>query len=142
MADDEIEPVDNDQPLGPPKRAAAKKGRRSFSRVQLELNDEELANTAVQKLLIEDLNRQYDENDALRGYVDKFHGVDKQNCILTEKLRVRTGFDIMAGSLLTVGAALVGYGSTVTADQGPDILLIGFGIVLMIAAIVAKGLTR
>lgn len=60
---------------GPTVPAAGR--RSSFRDIRRQLTEEELKQTGVQKLVIEDFERAEMECEALRSYVDRFHEADK-----------------------------------------------------------------
>lgn len=141
---DEIEPELSDDGLKPATSLASSrpKGRRSLSHVSLELTEGELKNSGVQKLVLDDLYRQIEENEGLRGFQGKFYEADKRAEVLSEKLNKSRALDIMYSGLLTVGAALAGYGATAGPEQSSNPMLIGLGSILIVAALIARAIIR
>jgi len=58
------------------------KGRRAFSKLRRELTDEELSSPAVQRLLIDDIERLEKENGKLSDYQDSYYTADKKAAVL------------------------------------------------------------
>lgn len=77
----DVEPEDSGKGI-PIKRL---KGRRAFTNVRRELSDEELSSPAVQRMLIDDIERLEKENFDLLEYQEKFHEADKKSCYLGGK---------------------------------------------------------
>jgi hypothetical protein len=121
-------------PVTPPSR----KSRQSFSRVKRELSDEELSSPAVQKLLIEEIERLESDNDALSVYREKFYESDKKKAILEEKLQKNIANDIIFGACLTVGSAALGYAPSLWASQPSGQIALIFGVVLILGGIASR----
>ena len=123
-------------------RVAAPKGRQSLSRVRRELSEEELSSPAVQRLLVEEIERLERERTQLLEVQREFYDVEKEAAILKEKLKQKVGGDIVFSVLLTVGAAALGYAPAVWKAQPTGWLAIVFGVVLIVAGIVSKVVQR
>jgi hypothetical protein len=119
------------------------KGRRAFSRLRRELTDEELSSPAVQRLLIDDIERLEKENGRLIEYQDSFYSADKLVATLSEKLKTNTAQEIVFGVCLTVGAALIGvapslWNSTNLHGQ----ISIALGAILIVGGIASKVVSK
>lgn len=119
------------------------KSRRSLSRIRRELSEDDLKNPAVQKLLISEIDRLEEENQAQRVFQENFHATDKEKAILEQKLKISVSLDIIFGSGLSVGAAIIGLSPTfwdATNFKGPGCLTLG--LIIMIGAIVSRLVQR
>jgi len=116
--------------------------RRSLSSVRRELSEEELASPAVQRLLLDELERLDKENAELCQYRDGYHASDKQIGILQARLAIHKAFEILSAGCLTVGAAALGYAPALWQQQPAGWIAIAFGIVLIAAGIAAKVVAR
>src|SRR4051812_43259417 len=79
-------------------------GRRSLARVRREMTDEELSQPAVQKMMMDELERLDRERDDLLPYRDRFAEADKQCAILAEKLKPKVAADVFFGGCTTIGS--------------------------------------
>lgn len=118
------------------------KGRRSFAGARRELTDEEMANTGVVKILLDDTERLEGECAVLRDYVEKFHLSDKRSAILHEKLKPQTAIDLFSGAALAVGSAMVGFAPGAWKQQPTAWMALLLGCVLIIAGIIAKRVSK
>jgi hypothetical protein len=82
-------------------------GRQIFRSLSRELNDTDLANPGVQKMLLSELERVDGECGTLRGYSERFHEADKQVGILREKLRTVTSIEVIFGVGMAIGGAVL-----------------------------------
>jgi hypothetical protein len=119
-------------------------GRRGSLRdIRRQLTEEELKQTGVQKLVIEDFERAEMECDALRAYVEKFHEADKCVGIMTEKLKVDKGLEIITGVGLIGGGAIFSLAPSfwaVNTFQG--VAALGIGTLFVGGSILAKVVQR
>ena len=76
---------------------AVVKGRQSFSRVRRELSDEELASPAVQRLLIDEIERLERDCSEFRDYRDRYHTADTKAQILEVRLKKSLAGEIIFG---------------------------------------------
>lgn len=136
--------IQPDQEPNEPNEAAeisANKGtsrRKSFSKLRRELTDEELASPAVQRMLLDEIERL---DDALIGnhqYREKFHTCDKQLGALQAKLKSRLSIEIIHAVCIAVGGASIGYATSNWGAQPAGMLALVFGAVLLVAGFIAK----
>lgn len=131
-------------------------GRQAFRKISRELTEQDLANAAVQKLLLSEIDRLEKEKEEYKLYlgkekeehklyVERFHEVDKKVAVLEQKSRTALALDIVFGGCLAVGSLLLGLA---LADQ-PDLALADqpdqpfgwIGGVTFIIGIVAKAVS-
>jgi len=113
-------------------------GRRSLARVRREMTDEELSHPAVQKMMLDELERLDREREGLVPYREKFAEADKQCAILQEKLKPKVAADVFFGGCTTIGAIMVG---VAISDLSVGILgyaSLGLGVALVGVGIAAK----
>ena len=120
----------------------APKSRQSLSKVRRELSEEELGSPAVQRLLIEDLERLERQNAELQDYRVRFHAGDKRVAVLKEKTKKSLAGEIVFGVMITVGAAALGFSPSIWGQQPAGGLLILFGGVLILGGIVSRVVQR
>jgi hypothetical protein len=125
----------------PIKTVAPTGKRQAFRDIRRQLQEQELSNPGVQKLLLEELETADSRCEVLEGYVDRFHESDKRAAVLEEKLRTQTAFEILFGVGVGLGCAIIGlaplfWDSTV---KGPIILAVG---VLLVAGSAAARIVK
>lgn len=118
------------------------KGRRSFAKMRRELTEDELSTPAVQKILMDDIERLESENDSLAEYKDKYHEADKLAAILKEGEKRSIAMEIVHGVGLTVGAVLVSSALSTWESQPLGWILLICGAGLFISSIIAKVVKR
>ncbi|WP_430385495.1 hypothetical protein [Blastomonas fulva] len=136
------EAADEAPPENVENKAPQLKGRRSFSRARRELNDEELGHPAVQKMMMDELDRLDGENSELRRYVDKYYEADKNCAILSEKQNKANAGEIIYGAMMTIGAAAIGFAPSGGVDGSPNYIALSFGVILVGAGIISKVVTK
>ena len=119
-----------------------RKGRQAFRKITRELSDKDLANPAVQRLLLDELDRLEIENDQSRSYQRQFHETDKRVAVLEEKSKMTLGSDIVSLACLAIGAAALGYTPVLWDSQPSGWIALVFGFVLVGSGIAAKVVTR
>jgi hypothetical protein len=132
--------VEPEEPLGlrPSESVKPKSGRRSFSKLPRELSEKELTSPAVQKMLVDEIERLEAECDDFSSYRPKFHDADKRAAVLEEKFKGKISADILQTGCLTVGAAALGYAPSISTEQPSAWMVAIFGVVLLVAGIAAK----
>src|SRR5579862_4205230 len=68
--------------------------RQAFRDIRRQLQETELGNPGVQKLLLDELETAESECEVLQGYVDRYHEADKKAAILEERLKTHTALEI------------------------------------------------
>lgn len=142
MAAEETKDLAPEETGGKDLALSRQKGRRAFRKVTRELTDADLANPAVQRLLLDDLDRLETERDDLSQSRDKFHEADKRVGILEAKAQVNIAFEIISSGCLAAGSATVGYARTLWDTPPNGVFALGLGCVLVIVGIVAKVVKR
>ena len=119
--------------------APASGRRTSFRDIRRQLSEEELKQTGVQKLVIEDFERAEDECVALRLYVEKYHEADKINAALKEKLKANIAMDVISAVGFAGGGAIVSLAPSIWDAHG----LIGIlAVVVGLLFIAGSGLAK
>lgn len=113
-------------------------GRKSFSRLRRELTDEELAAPAVQRMLLDEIERLDSELTDQRQYRDQFHEVDKVHAALQEKFKTKISIEILHVACIAIGGAALGYATSNWGSQPVGWISLVFGGVLLVAGIIAK----
>lgn len=116
------------------------KSRKTFSRIKVELSDEELASPGVQKMIVEELGRCQDTISSMESYREKFYEVDKKLAIEVEKGKKNLATEIVSGGCLAVGSAAIGYAPSLTSLPLAGYLAVAFAVVLIIVGVVAKAI--
>ncbi|GFO60835.1 hypothetical protein GMST_31600 [Geomonas silvestris] len=114
------------------------KGRRAFVNVRRELSDEELSSPALQRVLIDDIERLEKEKFELTEYMEKYHEADKKAAVLEEKVKKSLSQDLIFGVSLTLGAAALGYAPAVWSAQPTGWITICFGLILIGGGIASR----
>lgn len=132
--------VEPEEPLTPKQGEVVKgkSGRRSFSKLRRELSDEELASPAVQKMLVDEIERLEEERVELHTFRTKFHDSDKRAAVLEEKFKGKISIEVIHIGCMTVGAAALGYAPSIWEVQPTAWMIAIFGVVLVLAGIGAK----
>lgn len=133
----DIEPEEPTAGLSPD-TVKPKSGRRSFSKLPRELSEKELTSPAVQKMLVDEIERLETECEDLSTYRPKFHDADKRAAILEERFKGKISIEILHAGCLTAGAAALGYAPSITTGQPSALMVAIFGVVLVIAGLAAK----
>ncbi len=126
----DLEPLDDGGSPEPP-QAKAPSSRKSLTNLRRELSDDELKSPAVQKLLIDEIERLEEEAATAKQYVPRFYTADKKSAVLEEKLTTARSSEIIHIACITVGGVSLG------ATSASWILGV-IGGVLIVAGIAAK----
>lgn len=114
-------------------------GRRSFSNLRRELTDDELTSAAVQRMLLDELDRLDRECADLSIIRDQFHTCDKRVGVLEERFKTKVSLEIMHVTCFLISGSSLGYAASNWAAQ-PTVSLLALilGGVLAVAGVVAK----
>jgi hypothetical protein len=121
---------------------AVVKGRQSFSRVRRELSDEELASPAVQRLLIDEIERLERDCSEFRDYRDRYHTADTKAQILEVRLKKSLAGEIIFGVCFSLAGAAFGYAPAVWNQPPTGEIAVSFGLILTVTGIVARIVQR
>lgn len=113
-------------------------GRKSFAKLRRELSDEELSSPAVQRMLIDEIERLDSERSELHLFRSKFHESDKKAAVLEEKFKQKVSIELIHIACMTVGAAALGLAPSIWTTQPTAWMVVIFGTVLVIVGLVAK----
>ena len=124
--------------LGDGNVSSLAKGRKAFKNVRRELSDDELSLPAVQRLLIDEIDRLEQVNMELSGFQVRFFEADKNSAVLDEKLKANVAQDIIFGVCLTVGASLISVSLSYGIRETPSLVTLAAGLILIGAGIASK----
>lgn len=111
-----------------------RKGRQALSNVRRELSEEEISSPAVQRMLLDELDRLETEAGELREFKDRFYAADKEAAVLRERLRGSVARDAGLG----VGAAMLGFAPSLWSSQPAGWIVVALGVALVAFALLAK----
>ena len=132
------EPINAPTGAEPPK-PKSKLSRKSTASVRRELTDRDLANPAVARLFMDDVERLEQEVAELPLLRVSFHNADKRAAVLDQRLNQNTSQEIVFGVCTMLAGVAFGYAPSVWKDPsafGPMALAVG--IILLVCAFVAK----
>ena len=118
------------------------KTRRPFAKLRRELSDDELTSPAVQRLLLDEIERLDREVSELEKYRTEFHEVDKRCAVVEQRVKKSLGSEIIFGVCLCVGAAALGYAPSVWSHQPSGYLAVAFGSILIVCGVASKLVQR
>ncbi len=124
------------------KTSVAIKTRPSFSKLRRELSDDELSSPAVQRLLLDEIERLDRQVSELESYRKGFYDMGKRTAVLEQKVNRRVASEIMFAVCLCVGAAAMGYAPAVWNHQPSGYLSIAFGAVLIFGGAISRLVQR
>jgi hypothetical protein len=113
-------------------------GRKSFAKLRRELTDEELASPAVQRMLLDEIERLDSERSELGSLRTRFHETDKRAAVLEERFKGKISLEIVHVGCMTVGAAALGYAPSIWQSQPTAWMAVVFGGLLIVAGLAAK----
>ena len=128
--------------VAPELSPAAPKRRQSLSEVKRELSEDELSSPAVQRLLIEELERLDRQNAELQDYRARFHARDKLVAVLEEKINKSLAGEIVYGAMIAAGSTALGFTPSIWSQQPGGFLLLMGGGLLIIGGIVSRVVQR
>ncbi|WKZ76120.1 MAG: hypothetical protein QY303_04325 [Vicingaceae bacterium] len=110
---------------------------RPYSRLRRELSEDDLANPAVQKLIISDIDKLEARISDLEDFQEKFYATDKDKAVLEEKLKGHNSHEILYSFCLSAGSGLLGISSLFKIEEQGWIFLV-IGGILIIGGILSK----
>lgn len=109
--------------------------RRSLSKLRRELNDEDLVSPAVNKLLLDEIERLETEASEVPALRSNHHEADKKASVLEQKLASKRSIEVIHAACMAIGGVLLG----VAPSANTAAMAVGIcGSVLLLAGIVAK----
>lgn len=114
-------------------------GRRATSRLRRELEDTELAQSGVQKMLMADNDRLYQESEELREIRIELANEKLNNANLEGKIKVNTAGEIISSGCAISGSLAIGYApSLFSIDNWHGYMCLVIGAILIFAGVVSK----
>lgn len=123
-------------PSLPPGEIPAK--RRGLSRIKRELTDEELTQTGVHKILIDDLEKAEAECERLDGYRTRFHDADRDLAVARAEVARLTDFDTLRSGLLGVGCLFLGFLPSAASNLWLAAVLVLAGVAMVVVSVRSK----
>ncbi|MBK6942613.1 MAG: hypothetical protein IPH13_20750 [Planctomycetes bacterium] len=138
--EDELDDTGEEPTPGSPQLSA--KTRQSFTKVPRTLADKDLASPAVNKMLLDDIDRLERENIDLSDYLCRYHDADKRAAVLQSQLTFSKSSEILFAVCLTIGAALIGYAPSVWDTPHAGWMTLVSGAALIIASAIVRVVYR
>lgn len=133
------EDIDIDpQPLGEDQSTHFKAPRKAFSKLAVELTDDDLKSQGVQKLLLAEISRLEASEIRADSFRERFNEKDKQCAVLKEKGKTVIFSEILYSVSLTLGAALLGLSPSIKSEEISPIVIGAIGVILIIGGVIAK----
>ena len=114
------------------------KARTTLSTLKRELSDEDLSSAGVQKMLLGELDKLEEEKLELAQYRDLYHDVNLELAIAKSKVKVSVAADTIFGGMMTLGALIAGYASSVWDKPPTGYLCLVTGATAIGLGVVAK----
>ena len=117
----------------------------AFSKLNRELQDEDLYNRGTQRLILNELDKYEVCKDQLEKYRERFYAVDKDNAVLRAQLNSSTAFEITNSAMITIGSILIGLTPSVLKDGVTYYLtwiVLSIGVLALIGGLFAKFVNR
>ncbi len=117
----------------------------AFSKLNRELQDEDLNNRGTQRLILNELDKYEVCKDQLEKYRERFYTVDKDNAVLRAQLNSSTAFEITNSTMITIGSILIGLTPSVLKDGVTYYLtwiVLSIGVLALIGGLIAKFVNR
>jgi hypothetical protein len=123
--------------------ASVQKSRRALSRLTRELDDADLTNPGVVKMLLQEVERLDEENADLKSFRERYFTADKTLATTSAALHTsgKQNFSIetLSVACIAIGGALIGFGRTLWPDGSmTSRMLVGVGFVLLGAGIAVR----
>ncbi|MFH0757346.1 MAG: hypothetical protein V2B15_08675 [Bacteroidota bacterium] len=108
-----------------------------YSKLKREIGEEDLAHPAVQRLLLNEIDKLEQKNEDLNSLREKYYILDKENAVLKQSLKSIGANEVLYGICLTIGSILIGL-SGQFKETGYTWVLILVGGLLIGAGIISK----
>jgi hypothetical protein len=116
--------------------------RQAFRNIRRQIEEADLGNPGVQRLLLNMVEEGDARCDFLESYVDRYHEVDKRAAVLNEKLRTQAAVEIFFGVGVSVGSAIIGFVPSLWDQTSKGPIALSVGIVLIAGSIAARIVKR
>ena len=114
-------------------------GQQAFRKISRELTEQDLANAAVQKLLLNEIDRLEKEKEEYKHYMELFHEANRKVAVLEQQSRTALALDTIAfGGCLTVGGSVIGLSHGLWSHQPFGWIVLVAGVVMLLLGIAAK----
>lgn len=138
----EFQDIDEDlEPQAAPESSHIKT-RKAFSKLAVELDDEDLNAKGVQKLLLAEISRLESAALQVDSLKEKYHQADKERAILKENQKIFAFSEVLYSVSLTVGSALIGLSPSIKSSDVSPWVVGGVGGVLIVGSVLAKVFRR
>lgn len=123
--------------------APQKKGeRQSFRGLRRNLSEDELRTPAVQKMLLDEVERLDDEIKVYKQVQDLFHERDKELGILKNKLGAARSNLLIVSATEILGSIMIGFSLATFQFNISTILILVVGVALVIISVIARSLKQ
>lgn len=126
------------EPDEPTRSGHIKSSRKAFSKLAVELTDDELNSSGVQKMLLAEISRLESSVLHSEGFRDKYHAAEKYRAVLEEKGKTFLFSEILYSVSLTIGAVILGLSPSIKTSTVSPVIVGAIGAALIIGAVVAK----
>lgn len=115
-----------------------KSPKKPFSKLAVELSPDDLQSPGVQKMLLAEISRLEHQASKYEPCRDLLAESDKRVAVLEEANDKSVAHEILYSVGLAIGSALIGLVPSIDANNYSPIVVLGFGVVLIGVAVVAK----
>ncbi|MFY7867161.1 hypothetical protein [Roseateles sp.] len=112
--------------------------RRALSALRRELDDKEFSSPAVQRLLVDEIERLEAEVRELVSFRERYFQSERRAAVLEQKGKDNNAFEILSLTCITVGGAAIGYAPNVWTVGASGWVALGLGGLLVVGGVVAK----
>ena len=120
----------------------AVKGRKAFAKIRREITDDELQTPAVQRMLMDEIDRLERENLELIVFRDKFHSANRKVAILEEQAKKSRADEIIFTACIALGVGAISYAASVWSEQPTGLVSMIFGGLLVLLGIASRVVQR
>ena len=120
------------------KDIAVPKMRQAFSKLGMELSQDELASSGVRKLLLAEIAWLEQDNFRLNSYQDEYYQADKERAILKEQAKTFVFLEILYSLGLTLSAALIGLTPSFNVAGAGGWITLGISTAMIVGSVIAK----
>jgi hypothetical protein len=121
-----------------PVKVSAPKTRRAFSRLKRELTEEEMRESGVQKMILEDNERMEGENRELRAFRDRYYEASVKVAVFETERKRSIAWEVLSSGCLAIGAAVIGFAPAMWSSQPASWYVLMFGAIVLIIGVVSR----